>query len=372
MNPAFDIEALVQPIPGGAPAGVSLLHDAAFDAIKAARREDDPALPAGIWQTALKVADWAAVEAGCEDLLARRSKDLTLAAWLGESWLHRYGCVALPDCFVLLSELCVRYWDDIHPLPRDGDLGFRAAPLAWVAQQFPTLLGGRIALCAGPDGSALTLARWQGAQREAVAVKDRKDVPAAKREEAARVAQALAQAAHAAEPAALRDQLQALRAARAPIAKLDAWCTQRLGAEAPSFGVLLETLERMESVLRDWLTTHPEWEDVPMVDVATIQENAVVEPAMIQVAAAVGVPEPAVPRRLDAPQSRDEAYRLLAIVADYLMRYEPHSPVPYMLKRALDWGGKPLPELLAELMAGERGRALGAALGLLPESGQTQ
>lgn len=77
-------------------------------------------------------------------------------------------------------------------------------------------------------------------------------------------------------------------------------------------------------------------------------------------------------RKPDVPQSREEAYRLLAVVADYLMRYEPHSPVPYMLKRALDWGGKPLPELLAELMAGERGRALGAALGLLPESGQTQ
>ena len=370
MNPAFDIEALIQPIPGGAPAGVSLLHDAAFDAIKAARREDDPALPAGIWQTTLKVADWAAVEAGCEDLLARRSKDLTLAAWLGESWLQRYGCVALPDCFALLSELCARYWDDIHPLPRDGDLGFRAAPLAWVAQQFPTLLAGRIALCAGPDGSALTLARWQGAQREAVAVKDRKDVPAAKREEAARLAQALSQAAHDAAPAALRDQLQALRAARAPIAKLDTWCTQRLGAEAPSFGALLETLERMESVLRDWLTKHPDWEDVPMVEAASIQEQAVIEPAALQVASAGAGQEPKGPGRLDAPQSRDEAYRLLAVVADYLMRYEPHSPVPYMLKRALDWGGKPLPELLAELMAGERGRALGAALGLLPEREQ--
>jgi type VI secretion system protein ImpA len=368
MKPAFDIAALVQPIPGDAPAGVSLLHDAAFDAIKAARREDDPALPAGIWQTTLKVADWPAVEAGCSELLTQRSKDLTLAAWLGESWLLRYGCVALPACFALLGELCERYWDDIHPLPRDGDMGFRAAPLAWVAQQFPVLLGGRIALCAGPEGTALTLARWQGAQREAVAVKDRKDVPAAKREEAARVAQALAQAGHAAAPAALREQLQAIGAARAPIAKLDAWCTPRLGAEAPAFGVLLETLDRMESVVRDWLTTHPEWEEESMVEVAPIE---MVEPAAGPDAPPAVLPEPPPgPRKLDAPQTRDEAYRLLAVVAEYLMRYEPHSPVPYMLERALEWGGKPLPELLAELMAGERGRALGVALGLLRETGQ--
>lgn len=372
MKPAFDIEALVQPIPGSATAGVSLLHDPAFDAIKAARREDDPALPAGIWQTTLKVADWPAVEAGCRELLIRRSKDLTLAAWLGESWLHRYGCAALPACFELLSELCERYWDDIHPLPRDGDMGFRAAPLAWVAEQFPVLLRGRIGLCAGPEGSALTLTRWQVAQREAIALKDRKDIQAARREAAAREAQELAQAAHAAAPAELRDGLRAIAAARAPIAQLDAWCTPRLGAEAPGFGTLMETLDRLESVLREWLTGHPKQEEAVMVDSATVEEPAMIDRAPLEVTPPGDAAEPPAARKPNVPQSREEAYRLLAVVADYLMRYEPHSPVPYMLKRALDWGGKPLPELLAELMAGERGRALGMALGLLPESGPAQ
>jgi len=51
-------------------------------------------------------------------------------------------------------------------LPRDGDMGFWAAPLAWVAHQFPVLLGGRIAMCA--EGSALTLTRWQVGARQAV------------------------------------------------------------------------------------------------------------------------------------------------------------------------------------------------------------
>jgi type VI secretion system protein ImpA len=361
MRPTYDIEALVQPIPGDTPGGVSLLHDAAFDAIKAARREDDPALPAGIWQTTLKVADWAEVEAGCRTLLTERSKDLTLAAWLGESWLHRYGCGALPECFELLSELCTRHWDSLHPLPRDGDYGFRAAPLAWIAQNYPTLLAGRIGLCPGPDGSPVTLARWLATQREAVAVKDRKDVPAAKREEAARAAVTLVQAVLGAAPAALHAQLLAVRAAREPVAKLDAWCTPRLGAEAPGFTALLETLERIEGVLREWLALHPDWKEEAMVEIAPIQELP-----------AVGVPvstlESRPVERIDRLQSREEAYRLLAIVADYLMRYEPHSPVPYMLKRALDWGARPLPELLLELMAGERGRALGSALGLLPET----
>jgi type VI secretion system protein ImpA len=365
MKLPLDIEALLQAIPGDAPGGVSLLHDPAFDAIKTARREDDPALPAGIWQTTLKVADWAAVEAGCRQLLVERSKDLTLAAWLGESWLQRYGCVALPACFELLGRLCERFWDTLHPLPRDDDYGFRAAPLVWVTQHYPVLLAGRMALCAVDEGPALTLTRWQRVQREAVAVKDRKDVPAAKREEAAREAVALKQAAQAAPPAALREQLKAIDAARAPIARLDAWCTPRLGAEAPAFGTLLATLDTMEGVLREWLGGHPDWKEQAMIEAEPIQEtpaSTTPQPQPQQVP-----PQPPAAKRLDVPQSRDEAYRLLAVVADYLMRYEPHSPVPYMLKRALDWGQRPLPALLGELMSGERGRALGIALGLLPE-----
>jgi type VI secretion system protein ImpA len=369
MRPTYDIEALVQPIPGDTPGGVSLLHDPAFDAIKAARREDDPALPVGIWQTTLKVADWAEVEAGCRKLLAERSKDLTLAAWLGESWLHRYGCGALTACFELLSELCMRHWDSLHPLPRDGDYGFRAAPLVWIAQNYPRLLAGRIGLCPGPEGSPVTLARWLSTQREAIAVKDRKDVPAAKREEAARAAMTLVQAVLAATPAALHAQLLAIGAAREPIAKLDEWCTPRLGAEAPGFAPLLETVERIEGVLREWLALHPDWKEEAMAESAPIQAlPAVNTPVGTAANTPVSTPESRPVERIDRLQSREEAYRLLAIVADYLMRYEPHSPVPYMLKRALDWGAKPLPALLVELTTGERGRVLGSALGLLPDT----
>lgn len=67
-----------------------------------------------------------------------------------------------------------------------------------------------------------------------------------------------------------------------------------------------------------------------------------------------------------APQSREDAYRQLALIAEYLMRYEPHSPVPYMIQRALEWGSKPLPVLLRELMSQEAGDKLWTALGLLP------
>ncbi|MBL7999956.1 MAG: hypothetical protein JNL32_15145, partial [Candidatus Kapabacteria bacterium] len=37
-------------------------------------------------------------------------------------------------------------------------------------------------------------------------------------------------------------------------------------------------------------------------------------------------------------QSRDDAYNALDGLADFLMMAEPHSPVPYLLKRAVKWG----------------------------------
>ena len=77
--------------------------------------------------------------------------------------------------------------------------------------------------------------------------------------------------------------------------------------------------------------------------------------------------ERAPPAVSGVPQSRDDAYRQLASIAEYLARYEPHSPVPYLIQRALEWGRKPLPVLLRELTSGDvDGQKLWTFLGLLP------
>jgi type VI secretion system protein ImpA len=356
MTPDYAIEALLHPVPGDAPCGMSLLHDAEFDAIRNARREDDASLPAGIWQTELKVADWREVEAGCRRLLVERSKDLTLAAWLGESWLHLYGWQALPRCFELLALLCERYWAELHPLPRDGDTGYRAAPFAWLATAYADVLAARAQLFEGREGMRGTLAQWHAAHREALALEARQNVPAAKREAAAHAIAVLNEAARAASPERLHQQLAALAQARVLIGRVDAWCTPRLGEEAPSFAALMKTIDEAELVLKECVAMHPFAPPPPLApsgetDGADRVSAPAVTPSIVQ----------------GALQSRDDAYRQLAAIADFLMRYEPHSPVPYMVQRALEWGAKPLPVLLQELMSGDSdGQKLWTVLGLLP------
>jgi predicted component of type VI protein secretion system len=48
--------------------------------------------------------------------------------------------------------------------------------------------------------------------------------------------------------------------------------------------------------------------------------------------------------------NRDDAYRRLAEAADYLAITEPHSPTPYLVRRAIAWGSMRLEDLLPELV----------------------
>ena len=57
----------------------------------------------------------------------------------------------------------------------------------------------------------------------------------------------------------------------------------------------------------------------------------------------------------DLPQrtsikSRAQAYKMLREAADYLLQAEPHSPTPYLVRRAVSWGNMTLAELLREIV----------------------
>lgn len=48
--------------------------------------------------------------------------------------------------------------------------------------------------------------------------------------------------------------------------------------------------------------------------------------------------------------SRSDAYKLLEEIATYLIRNEPHSPTPYLIRKAIAWGNMRFDELLPELV----------------------
>ena len=122
---------LLNPIPGDNPSGTNLRYAPVYDKIKEARRQEDDA-PQGEWQRERKVADYKLVIKLAGETLATQSKDLQLAAWLTEAFLHQEGFSGLQQGLGLLRGLVENFWDTLYPEIEDGDLELRSAPLEWV------------------------------------------------------------------------------------------------------------------------------------------------------------------------------------------------------------------------------------------------
>ena len=134
-----DLDTLLAPISDLRPTGESLRLDV-YDQIREARRGDDPNLPQRVWQTELKRADWPRVESLCHDALATRSKDLQLAAWLLEAWLHLHGFAGAAPGLSLTTGLCEHFWDTLYPENDGADLEGRLAPIYWLNEKLSLLL----------------------------------------------------------------------------------------------------------------------------------------------------------------------------------------------------------------------------------------
>ena len=52
-------------------------------------------------------------------------------------------------------------------------------------------------------------------------------------------------------------------------------------------------------------------------------------------------------------RSRAEAYWRLSEAAAYLLRTEPHSPTPYLVQRAVEWGSMNLFDLFQQIIRNE-------------------
>src|SRR5215510_5992611 len=131
----IEVDDLLQPIAGDNRAGESLRYEGTYDRISEARREDDPTLSQGIYKTQLKRADWAKVEFVCCEALTTKTKDLQVAAWLLEAWMHLYGVSGVAAGLKLLAGLSEEFWDDVHPTLAEGDLEGRIAIFDWIDQK---------------------------------------------------------------------------------------------------------------------------------------------------------------------------------------------------------------------------------------------
>lgn len=342
---------LLAPISEAAPCGEALLYDVVYDQIREARREEDPDLPQGVWEREVKRADWAKVRALCEDALLSRTKDVQIAAWLTEARLALDGVAGLVEGLEVLLALAQMYWDDIHPRMEEGDLDARLAPFRWVSTALAFRLKFvRLTVPAHGDGRAYTFAEWEEAEYyERLAARGRKAARAA--DEARPTREAITLSAHATDAAYHAAMASGLERADGIAEALATFLDERCGDEAPSFGALREGMMAIHGRVLSW-----RGEDIRRVE----REEADVAEKSETVAQTEGAPAN---QTAGSISSRAEAYAMLAMAAEYLMRTEPHSPTPYLVQRAVAWGDMSLGELYSEILG--EGAELGGILALL-------
>lgn len=354
-----DLETLLTPISADKPSGESLRYSGLYEAVEEARREDDPALPQGVWKTELKRADWKEAARLCLDALETRSKDLQLAAWLLEAWIRLEGLPGATAGLSLLGALCESFWDTVHPRPQEGDIEFRLAPLEWVAGRIPEAVRWiPITAPGGDESRPCTYADLEGARH--LERLSRTDPQAAQAAEAqGRISTDRFLVSVSLTPTAFYSVLEGdARQALAALDGLAALLARLCGNDAPSFQRLGDALFALQHfALRVLEERRDRGEEIAMPAEGSAMDEMELYP---QADEGEGAFYGGAPIR-----SRAEAYRRLAEAADYLLRTEPHSPTPYLVRRAVAWGGMSLGELLQELVQGESDlRAIYTLLGM--------
>jgi len=353
------LDRLWQPVAADRPCGDPIRYDPLFLELRLEREEDDPSLPMGVWERPLKRANWPRIAEQCVELLEHRSKDLQLVAWLTEAWMRTGQLAGLSTGLELLHGLVSRYWDELHPLVNDGDLDARLSAFEWMNEALPLTLRLHIVLAELPDRrpAAVTLADWDRMTATELSARERKDTPPAAADgdgASAPVSRSVVIAySHGHGQERARSLAAEAQRSLHALDGLDAILRERLGdGQSPSMAQLNKALVHLQRVVQQLMACDPEpkWEpDVmnPSSDNSGVQSESPPPPDLTTV----------VPTRRHGSgsvwASREEAYQTLEELADYLGRIEPHSPTPYLIRRAVNWGRMPLPELMAEIVREE-------------------
>lgn len=357
-----DLEAILAPIPGDQPVGTDLRVDytpssvymrlrvARAEARDAERQADSPDRQSEGAEESLQ-GKWRPVATLAAAALKESAKDLEIATWLTEALVRTAGLDGLRAGASVIGGLVERYWDDLFPLPEEGDMEVRVAAVAGLSGQGAdgTLMQPlrKLPLFKRPDGSAFCLWQYESsvelakivdperrAQRIGAGVVPFEDV------------ENEARAAGKAHWSAVRTTLvEAMAAWEAMGRALD----DKAGPASPSGLRVRDALQLMLDTCKRFAPETDEAEAKPVAAGGQPAVGATAAPVVAMAAsAAIGAGPIA---------GRDQAIRQLEEVAGWFKRNEPNSPIGYTLDEAVRRARMAWPDLVAELIADEGSRA---------------
>ncbi len=352
----LDLELLLTPITADNPCGESLRLDPVRDELSQLRKSRKDPIDA----SKDKQPKWGTVIEVATEVLATRSKDLLIAGWLVEALVRDSGFAGFRDGLRLIHGFVDRFWDGLHPLPDGQDLSNRAAPFDWLTSsdggaRMPAALR-EIPLARSSDETKLNWIFWH-LRRVAPRGKDEKEDSFKRRSAEGEQKRQLFDAAVDAAPIPFYQTLLVdMDACLAEINALAVVLDQRLGEQSPSWEELRNSigeirvfvygvLKRRGGLLEDAVTLQTEEEELA-VTINPVGGSAA---------------------NTGPIRSRNEAIARMEEAARFFSQSEPHSPVAYLVRRAVRWAGMPFEEVLGELVKDEKlVKQIGETLGIVP------
>lgn len=357
------LEQLLEPISTDSPVGTDIRENASptspYYAIKDARNAARAAERNNIFDNDTSEADthWRKILELAPEILTNQAKDLEIASWYVEALVRRHGFQGLRDGFKLIYGLINNFWNDLYPLPDEDGIETRVASL--------TGLNGE-----GAEGVLIAPIRnvyiTQGSScgpynywmyQQALDVEKILD-ESNKREKAAKlgfsnedVERAVSESSEQFYIDLVEDTAQAIETFREIGRILDEYCG--INDSPPTsniINILTDCLGAIKHIGKNKIPAAIEEEIEDSSD--TGMDGSAVQPN-------------AAKQSTKEINTRADAFKKLIEISDFFRKTEPHSPIPYILERAVRWGDMPLNELIKELIPDDSARkAYGSLTGI--------
>lgn len=341
--PLIELESLIKPLSEDCAVGSDLRQDPSpasdYSRLRDARKSARAAERINLFDGNSSAADehWRTVLELAPAILREGSKDIEIACLYTEALVRKAGFRGLRDGFTLIRQLIENYWDDIHPLPDEDGIATRVAALTGLNGE-----GAEGVLIAPIRSVPITEANdpgpfnyWQYKQAldtQRTADDETRAELIAKNGFSIDDIQRAVELSSQAFYIDLRDDVrQALDEYKLLGRILDDHCG--IHESPPTSNItntLTEILGAITHVARLKLPQEIIEEDSGDtgengIQAATINSNGLVK-------------------------SRDDAFRQLNQISQFFRQTEPHSPISYVLEKAVKWGNMSLGELIKELI----------------------
>ncbi len=332
----IEVEELLGEVAAGAPCGEDLEYDPGFAEMERLAQEmperqyGDTIIPA-------EPPDWRGVRKTALALL-KRTRDLRVGVYLARALLQTDGLLGFAEGLTLVEGLIERYWEGVYPLldpDDDNDPTLRINTIVALCDSETTLRD----LRETPLVSSRTLGRFS---LRDVQVATGVLTPVAGGDEELPTQSRIDAAFQDADLEALQVTAGAVADAFGRVERIEALLTDQVGVtQAPDMSDLTGVLKEIRQVLTEQLRRRGAGLSGETAEQAESGEG------VAAAAAATG-------QRLVVGDiaSREDVIRMLDKICDYFSRYEPSSPVPFLLKRAKNLVTKDFMELMLDLAPG--------------------